>query len=87
MASYDIAWKVSAEHDLRKIDRQYIKKILSIIDLLSDDPFPGNSRKIKGAESIFRIRIGDYRAVYQVNSELSMVTIYHVRHRKDAYKR
>jgi len=87
MASFEIFWKSSAEHDLRKIDHQYIPEIIKTVEGLSDNPFPNNSRKLRGSESSYRIRIRDYRVIYQVNSESSVVTIFHVRHRKEAYRR
>ena len=87
MVSYKIVWKGSSEHDLRKIDRQYISRILKAIESLADDPFPVQSRKLKDSESSYRLRIGDYRVIYQVDSQSKILTIYHVRHRKDAYKR
>ena len=41
---------------------------------------------MKGSESGYRLRIGDYRVIYQVDTENKVVVVYHVRHRKDAYK-
>ena len=87
MGSYKIEPKHSLEHDLRKIDRQFIPKIFNAIESLADNPFPVQSRKMKGAESSYRLRIGDYRVIYQVDTENKVVNIYHVRHRRDAYKR
>lgn len=84
---YKIAPKSSLEHDLRKIDRQYIPKILNAIENLAEDPFPVQSKKMKDSESSYRLRVGDYRVIYQVDPEKSVITIYHVRHRKDVYKK
>ena len=75
MALYKINWKSSSEHDLRKIDKQYIPRILDAIESLAHNPFPSQSKKLKDSESGFRLRIGDYRIIY------------HLRHRKDAYRR
>ena len=87
MALYKINWKSSSEHDLRKIDKQYIPRILDAIESLADNPFPSQSKKLKDSESGFRLRIGDYRIIYQVDSEKKEIIIYHLRHRKDAYRR
>jgi len=83
MGSFRIDPKGSLEHDLRKIDRQEVPKILEAIESLSENPFPVQSRKMKGSESSYRLRIGDYRLIYQVDTENKIVTIYHARHRKD----
>ena len=87
MASYEIQWKHSAEKELRGIDKQFISRILETINSLSVDPFPSQHQKLHGAESSYRIRIGDYRAIYQVDFENKIIVIYHVRHRKDIYRK
>lgn len=86
MASYRIEILRSANKDVRKIDKRYIESIFNTVKSLSENPFPLNCKKIKGSESSYRIRIGDYRIIYEVESKQKMVTIYHIRHRKDAYK-
>lgn len=87
MASYEIQWKHSAEKDLRGIDRQFISRILEAVSSLSDDLFPSQHRKLQGSESSYRIRIGDYRVIYQTDIENKIIVIYHVRHRKDIYRK
>ena len=86
MDVFKINWKSSSEHDLKKIDRQYIARILDEIESLMDNPFPSQSKKLKDSESSYRLRIGDYRVIYQVDSKKKETTIYYIRHRKDAYK-
>ena len=87
MGLYEIVSKGQIESELRKIDRQYITKILDAINALSENPFPVQSKKLRGAEASYRLRVGEYRVIYRVDMENKVVTIYHVRHRKDAYRR
>jgi mRNA interferase RelE/StbE len=87
MGSFKIDWKVSSEHDLRKVDRQYMPRILNAIESLADNPFPVQSKKLRDAESSYRLRIGDFRVIYQVDTQNRVVIIYHIRHRKDAYRK
>ena len=87
MDSFKIDLRGSSEHDLKKIDRQYIPRILEAIESLAENPFPGQSKKLKDSESSYRLRVGDYRVIYQVDQEKKTIVIYHIRHRKDAYKR
>ena len=47
MASFKVEWKNSAEHDIRNIDRQYISKILNVIETLSENPFPIQSKNFE----------------------------------------
>jgi len=87
MGLFRIEPKGSLEHDLRKIDRQFVAKILDAIENLSENPFPVQSRKMRGSESSYRLRVGDYRVIYQVDLANKVVIVYHARHRSDVYKR
>lgn len=87
MGLYRIDTKGSLEHDIRKIERQFIPGILEAIANLSGNPFPVQSRKMKGSDSSYRLRVGDYRVIYQVDTANKIVIVYHARHRKDVYKK
>jgi mRNA interferase RelE/StbE len=87
MGSFKIETKGSTEHDLKRIDKQYISKIVEAIENLAENPFPAQSKKLKGSESSYRLRVGDYRVIYQVDHVSKVIVIYHVRHRRDVYKR
>jgi len=86
MEFYEVSLKYSAEQDLRNIDHQYIPKIIQVIESLKDNPFPLQSRKLRGSENFYRIRIGNYRIIYKVDVKEKMIIIFYIRHRKDAYK-
>jgi mRNA interferase RelE/StbE len=87
MGSYEIRWKRSAERDLRNIDPQQVPRITKAVESLVDNPFPSQHRKLRGSERDYRIRVGDYRAIYQVDIKTKIVIIYHVCHRKEAYRK
>jgi mRNA interferase RelE/StbE len=87
MGSYEIQWKSSATRDLHNIDSQQIPRIIKAVESLANNPFPPQHRKIRGSVRDYRIRIGDYRVVYQVHTKSRAVIIYHVRHRRYAYRR
>ena len=87
MGSYEIRWKSSAVRDIHNIDRQQIQKIIRAVESLADNPFPRNYLKIQGSEEDYRIRIGDYRAIYQVHTRSKVIIIYHIRHRKHVYRK
>lgn len=87
MDSYEVRWKNSAERDLRKISSQQIPRIIKAVDSLVDNPFPSQHRKLRGSERDYRIRVGDYRVIYQVETKTEVVVIYHVRHRREAYRK
>jgi mRNA interferase RelE/StbE len=87
MGSCEVWWKGSAERDLRNIDPQQIPRIIQAIEFLADNPFPSQCRKLRGSERDYRIRVGDYMVIYEVDVKAKVVTIYHVRHRREAYRK
>jgi mRNA interferase RelE/StbE len=86
MEPYNIQFKRSAQKDLRKLETVLISRILNAVESLSIDPTPRNSKKLKGVENIYRIRVGKYRIVYEVDKSHNVVTVYYIRHRDDVYR-
>jgi mRNA interferase RelE/StbE len=87
MAVYSLLFKQQVEKDFRKIDCRYRKKILDEIEGLKKIPRPSNSRKMTNTEITYRLRVGEYRVIYQVDDDAKAITIFYVRHRQDAYKK
>jgi mRNA interferase RelE/StbE len=86
MASYRIEWKASASSELKRLDRSVIPRILEAVGRLAENPFPHGCRKLQGGRESYRIRVGDYRVVYEVAKGCLVIEIVRVRHRKDVYR-
>jgi len=86
MASFRLEWRASAAKELRKIDRQIIPRIVEAVEQLAHEPFPPGAKKLQGTEFIHRIRVGDYRIVYEVDAARVVIIIVRVRHRKEVYR-
>lgn len=86
MASYKIEWKNSAYKELQKLPRAMITRVVAAVSDLSNDPFPHGVKKLVGSEFSYRIRVGDYRVVYEVFENRLIIEIVRVRHRKDVYR-
>jgi mRNA interferase RelE/StbE len=85
--SYTITFKKSAEKEFEKLPPQIIRRIGTAIDALSKNPRPAGSKKLEGQkESLWRIRIGDYRVIYLVEDAIKIVEIRRIGHRKDIYE-
>jgi mRNA interferase RelE/StbE len=84
MAEYEILFKESVLKDLKKIPKNDLKKILSRIEKLGDDPRSMGCEKLTG-EELYRIRQGNYRIVYSIQDNELTVWIIKVGHRKDVY--
>lgn len=76
-----------AERDLGKAERSIFVKIDRALLLLSKSPYPIGARPLKDKRlAQFRIRIGDYRVLYDVYFKDKVIYILRIGHRKDIYK-
>lgn len=69
MASYSLSYRPSVEKDLQSIPHALVARIIARIERLPSDPFPVQSTKLQGAERLYRLRVGGYRIVYEVDPE------------------
>jgi mRNA interferase RelE/StbE len=84
--SYRIAVGRSAEKSLRRrVPPREAERIRQAIDNLAEDPRPQGSRKLRGKEGR-RIRVGEYRVIYDVDEDQRAVMILQVGHRRDVYR-
>ena len=86
MATYQIEWKKSALRELKHLDRKIIPRIISAVESLSKNPFPAGVRKLQGAENTYRVRIGEYRVIYEIIDVRVVIVVLRVRHRREAYR-
>jgi mRNA interferase RelE/StbE len=83
---YSVEFKPSAARQLSKLPRLEQVRIGHRIEALSVDPRPHGVEKIKGAEDLFRIRVGDYRVVYALFDDRLLILIVKVGHRREVYR-
>jgi mRNA interferase RelE/StbE len=87
MASYRVISKPSLERDLRTIPKSTLVRVMKCLEALTNNPFPRQTTKLEGGEGLYRIRVGDYRVIYGVDRDAKVVTIHHVRHRREVYRK
>jgi len=85
MAGYEVLFKESVWKDLRKIPKTNLKKILSRIDKLKNNPRPIGCEKLTGQE-LYRVRQGKYRIVYSIQDNELTVWVIRVGHRSNVYR-
>jgi mRNA interferase RelE/StbE len=85
MAKYKIEIKKSAVKEIFKLPAKDLKRILKEIELLSDNPRPFGAIKLSGDEK-YRLRVGNYRILYQIFDNKLIVIVVKVGHRKDIYR-
>jgi mRNA interferase RelE/StbE len=85
---YEVEISSAAERDLEKIPKEDIlSRIDSSIQALKENPHPPHqSRKLEGSKNQWRIRIGEYRIVYEIDKKNHVVTILKIGLRKDIYR-
>jgi mRNA interferase RelE/StbE len=86
MASYRIEVSATAEKQIRKLRREDQVRVLRTIQLLATDPTPPGSRKVRGYEDVFRIRVGTHRVLYRVAGRRLLIIILKIGHRRDIYR-
>ena len=86
MTKYRIEIAATAEKQLKKIRREDEVRILRSISLLASEPRPGGCRKMSGYDDIYRIRVGNYRVIYEIDGKRIVVIILKIGHRKDVYR-
>ena len=84
--AFRIEWKKSTRKDLRKLPPSVVERVFEAVEALAENPFLHGVEKLSGSELAYRIRLGDYRIVYEVVTEQQLIEIQRVRHRKDVYR-
>jgi mRNA interferase RelE/StbE len=82
---YTVLIERYAQKQIMKLDKKIIPLIKTAIASLADDPRPYGYKKLKG-EDAYRIRVGDYRVIYEINDNTIIVTVVSAGHRKNIYK-
>jgi mRNA interferase RelE/StbE len=84
---YEVYLERSAENDLKRLPTSIFHRIIPQIKTLTENARPSGCRKITGSKNDWRIRIGDYRIIYEIDEKAKAVRIIRVRHRREVYRR
>lgn len=74
-----------ASKELQKLPAQIQQRIREAIYELADNPRPPGCKKLQGRDD-YRITVGDYRVIYEIDDDNQVVTIWRVGHRKGVYR-
>ena len=84
---YEVYIEKAAENDLKRLPTTTFHRIIPQIKSLAENPRPSSCRKLTGSKNDWRIRIGDYRVLYEIDEKARAVRIMRVRHRREVYRR
>ena len=86
MGKYNVEISATALKALKKMPKEDVLRIMDLIKSFETDPFPYGSIKLSGLDKTYRVRLGDYRVIYEVNNAVLTVLVFKIGHRKDVYK-
>ena len=86
MSSYRVALTASAEKELRGLPADAVSRIMPRLERLASAPRPPGCKKLKGGDHEWRIRIGAYRIVYEIDDKTKTVDVMRIAHRREVYE-
>lgn len=85
MAKYSIFLTKKAQKQLDKLQNDVAEPIIEAISYLEVNPRPSGCKKLKGREG-YRIRVGNYRVIYEIFDDKLVVDVVALGHRRDIYE-
>ena len=84
--AYTIKFKPTAARQLAKLPKTIQVKIARKIDSLAIAPHPQGTVKLRGGDDLYRLRVGNYRIIYQVKNDQLLILVVKIGHRKEVYR-
>ena len=85
MEFYKVIFTKSVKKDFRKIPKSEASKILNEIKELAKNPRSSKTKKLKG-EKLYRLRVGNYRVIYDIQDNLMLIFVVKLGYRSDIYR-
>ena len=83
--TYQVEFTRAADRDIRRLERDVLRRIKQKTQALADNPRPDGVVKLQGGEKTYRVRVGDYRILYELEDEAFLVLVVRVAHRREVY--
>ena len=77
---------VSAAQEFRVLPLEVKRRVAKVVETIGKEPRPYGVRKLQGHDRLYRIRVGHYRLVYEIDNRHKIIRVTQVRHRRDAYR-
>jgi mRNA interferase RelE/StbE len=82
---WEVHYHRNLEKEIRRLPKQYIGRVLEALEALAFNPRPVGSKKIQGHE-LWRLQVGVYRVLYEIDEDNKAIRIYRLGHRRDIYR-
>lgn len=84
--TYQVEITPAAKRQIKKLVEPVQLVIVERLEQLAANPRPPGALKMQGAESLYRIRVGDYRIIYEIQDRTLLIAVVKVGHRGDVYR-
>jgi mRNA interferase RelE/StbE len=85
--SYAVEYRSGVPRDMARLPKPVLRRVDRAIMSLAGDPRPPGCRKLVGATGLWRIRVGDWRIIYEIDDDRRVIEIRIVAHRREVYRR
>ena len=86
MAEYRVVLTPAAQREFAKLSHQAREMIAAVLLVLAGNPRPPGCVKLAGAEDLWRLRVRQYRVIYQILDDQLIVVVVKIGDRKDVYR-
>ena len=83
--SYRVTLTATAVKERKQLDSTIRNRIDDVLRNLHENPRPPGVKKLSGSKQDWRVRVGDYRILYEIDDAEGLVTIWRIAHRRHAY--
>ena len=84
--SYSLTVTRSASKQYQRLQQSVRDRVDSVILSLKETPRPAGVKKLKDTISDYRVRVGDYRIIYEIDDDARQIVVRRISHRRDAYR-
>jgi mRNA interferase RelE/StbE len=85
--TYRVVIEPAAARALRRLPRDAQERLLARLEELAEEPRPRGVRRLAGPEQLYRVRVGDYRIIYEIRDRDLLLLVVVLGHRREVYRR
>ena len=83
---YVVRIEPGAQRDLDRLDENTAQRVVDALARLRAEPRHSGCQKLRGYEGQWRVRVGDYRVLYEIHDRERLVRVFRIAHRREAYR-
>lgn len=84
--AYQVLLRPAAGRDLARLPSDIRSRLTDVLFALENDPRPPGVTKLTGSANLWRVRVGDYRILFEIDDSAQTVLVLRIAHRRDAYR-